>query len=147
MSEITYNKNIEPNIKAIIESQLNNWTWLIPAWCKRLQINLVDGGDFSADIETSYEYRYATLRIDMSWFNIEDSHKTLDLVHELCHNFYNPMYWFARDNFDILLGDDSERKHRDSVRDTLRRFNEIGTQDLAYALINKFKDTKKFTAN
>ncbi|MCY7375994.1 MAG: hypothetical protein LH472_08490 [Pyrinomonadaceae bacterium] len=143
MAKIIWNKNIELENKIEIEKYLTPFLWLVPQWCQKIEVNLTcANANYTAQILTRYEYRDAHLDVATDWLNQTAEKKTSDLVHELAHNFYNPLYLFALDNFDILLSENESAKYKQSMRESLRIFNELGTTDLAFAILNKFNEPK-----
>lgn len=133
---ITWDKNIEADNKERIESYLEKWSWLCPSWCGQLQVNIKESdGSWDAQINTNYKYRFAVLEIATSWLNLVEYEREATLVHELVHNFYNPMYWYASDTFESLIQNEG---FLEVVKESLKTLNESGTQDLTEVLMEKY---------
>lgn len=134
---ITWDGNIEEGNKAKIEKYLEKWSWLKPDWLSQIYVDLKESdGGWWAQISTNYKYRSCVLNISNEWLNINEFYKEECIVHELIHNFFNPLFLYSDDTIDILLEDDE--KFKKSVKEQLKLFNELGAQDLTKVLMERY---------
>ncbi|HEY0659595.1 MAG TPA: hypothetical protein VGD05_14060 [Pyrinomonadaceae bacterium] len=138
MVEIKWNKNIEEDSKIEIEKYLNPFLWLIPKWCQSITINVYDSDDQGAAIATlvTYEYRYITVDFFSAWFIQTPSVKQDNVIHECIHFFINEIYHKGRQIVKSTCKDNEQLK--EFAFEELRIAVESSTQDLAFAIQNKF---------
>lgn len=145
MREIIYNKNIEPQNKAEIEKRLTPFLWLAPNWCLELYVNLwdsVEGGEL-ASISLSYDYRRITIDFATAWLDRDAAIKEQTIIHELLHGYLGLVADYARDSFNNLCSKDDAPKFNEHLQNELRIRHESATQDLSFALLNKFNADKR----
>jgi hypothetical protein len=58
--------------------------------------------------------------------------KERTIVHELVHNFFNPVYFYADDALDAI---DPDAPHAKITKETLRNTNESCTEDMTNAVV------------
>jgi hypothetical protein len=140
--EINWNKNIEPHNKAEIEKHLNPFLWLVPKWCQEIHINLFDSsskhGDSAIETITNYEYRFIQIDFFSCWLNCSDETKKESVIHELAHGFTNLIYYQARRA--VIAGTADNEALQGFALDELSKTIEAATQDLAFAIYNKFNE-------
>jgi hypothetical protein len=139
MAEIIYNKSIEPENRAEIEKYLNPFIWLIPKWCQRVLVNLYTGeGDAAIATLVDYEYRKITLDFYSCWLIQGSDKMRADVVHECIHFSVNELYNEARRVVLATCNDNEALK--DFAFKRLEVSVESVTQDLAFAILNKFDE-------
>lgn len=135
--KISWNKNIEPENKAEIEKFLDPLIDFIPAWCQELIVSLYSGNNTDASIETTVNYDYRRIELDFysAWLlhNAED--RQLELLHEFIHFFICPLYYQAQ---RILENCSYANDAKNALLEELKITNESITQDLCFAIGNKF---------
>lgn len=143
---ITWNKNIDNQHQSEIEKYLNPFLWLTPKWCQNIHINLWDSDESEgADItiKVNYEYRNIILHFYSCYFLRSDDDKQMEIIHELCHTFLGIIADYAQNSFDLLCPKNDAEKFNKHLQDELSVRHESATQDLAFAIYNKFQSETK----
>jgi hypothetical protein len=142
--EIIFNKNIEPKNKEEIEKFLLPWIWLVPNWCQKIVINLYPVSENSPNngIETTTHYEYRWIKIDFfsGWLTERDDVKQEHIVHDLLHGFTSIVVDYATEQIDNLCPPNEAEKFNRSMKTQMSILCESMTQDLAFAIMNKFKE-------
>ncbi|MGI8542466.1 MAG: hypothetical protein ACR2MD_03205 [Aridibacter sp.] len=135
--KITWNKNIEPENKAEIEKYLDPIRWLIPRWCQKLVVSLWDSDGDGAAISTDVNYDYRNIELDFysNWMLPDSQTKQENIIHECVHFFICPLYNQAQRFIENSADNDDTKKFKLAE---LAITNESITQDLSYAIGNKF---------
>lgn len=139
--KITFNKNIELQNKAQIEKYLNHFSFLIPKWLQNLKIEVEpsDNPNLLASTCASEQYREASLTIRPLWFTMNEDEQSETIVHELCHLHTNPLYDFSL-NAIRKYADGKDENQMQIVFDEMEAYLERQTQDLTFAIHNKFNE-------
>jgi len=142
--EIIFNKNIEEINKVEIEKYLKPFIWLIPNWCQKLVINLYPMSDDYPQnaLETTvyYDYRWIKINFYSGWLTERDEVKQEHIVHDLLHGFTSIVVDYALEQIDNLCPASEAEKFNRSMKAQLNILCESMTQDLAFAILNKFKN-------
>jgi Zn-dependent peptidase ImmA (M78 family) len=139
--KITWHAAMQPDNKAKIDFYFQKWNWLIPKWVLFTEICLWDStadAEMTAQAFVNYSYRRLTLEVYTKWLDCPDDEKEFVIVHELIHAFTLPPITFARDFIDTASKDNEMLKETATAELNVR--NESSTQDLAFAIYNKFNE-------
>jgi len=140
MTEIIYNPQIQPVNRLLIEKYLQKYSWLIPRWCHQLYVGLWDAKDETlAEIKVDYCYRRAALDIYSCWIDRNTSEQERAILHELVHIHLAIMADYARNEFNNLVPKEEAAKFNQHLQDQLLIYHESITEDLAFAISEKFK--------
>lgn len=141
MAKIIWDKNIEPENKTEIEKYLYPFLWLVPKWCQTIHLSLYDADDEAAVSTTvDYEYRRITLNFYARWLIQTPTLKQDNVIHECIHFFVNELYHQAQRAVEAAWEDNEQMKN--FAFEQLKISVEAITQDLAFAIYNKFKDAE-----
>jgi hypothetical protein len=144
MTEIVWNNGIEPQNKAEIEKYLNPFLFLIPKWCQRLVINVYPSDNGNAiETTTHYDYRWIQMNFFSDWFVERNEVKQEDIIHDLLHGFTSIAIDYAIRQIDNLCPESEAEKFNRSMKEQLTILCESMTQDLAFAIMNKFNEIQK----
>lgn len=128
-------------IQKEVEDLLAETAWVLPLWLQKLFIGW-DAGD-SDSIATTYtdkDYRFARLTVCPHILNKEKHHRKQSIIHELLHTHNAPFADYVDELLDLLCPESEQPKFRESMKKELTRKLEAQTQDLAFAIANKFTD-------
>lgn len=144
MAEIIYNPTIQDGCKAEIEKHLVPFLWLVPNWVLFLNVNLLDSTSDNcgelATVTVDYDYRRITIDVATAWLDRTEDEKSFALVHELLHGYFALIADYARDAIHNLCPKDEAEKFNASMIKELTTRHEATTQDLAFAILNKFNE-------
>lgn len=138
--KIEYNQTIQADNQAKIESNLNPFLWLVPAWVLFIEINLWDCDEDGklATIQVDYAYRRLTINFSSAWLDRSDYEKQFTVIHELCHAFFGLIADYARDAINNLCPKSEAEKFNKAMQAELAIRHESATQDLAKIIFDKF---------
>jgi hypothetical protein len=139
--EIIYNKQIEPHNKAEIASYIAKYSWIIPHWLQKINIDVIhtDDGSLIASACVRERYREADINVCPLWFTKAAADKTDAVIHELLHLHTNPLYDFAKNAMRQFSNGENE-KAMDVVFMEMESYLERQVQDLTFAIMNKFNE-------
>lgn len=133
MLKYVYDANIQPDQRAEIERCINKLSWLIPGWCARLVVRLVDesGEGSLASITVDYAYRSATLEIYSKWLTYSADDRLQTILHEILHIHINIIHNYVIDrSIEVFAGQDAPQLHQ-MLLNGLRERTEMVTEDLS----------------
>lgn len=128
-------------MRAEIEKYLTPYLWLLPQWCLDFQIYDAyseESSEVAADCQCDYKYRRVVLTFYSNWFVQTERNKEQALIHELLHAFINPLYHYAKEIAEGFAEDNVRLKQ--ALMGELKERNEAITQDLSFAIFNKFNE-------
>lgn len=133
---LKYSDSIEPEQRSQIEAEIAPFLWLIPSYVADLTICVVEDRPPPelASMEVDRTYMWASLWISVIWFNRSKRDRGVALVHELLHQFMNPLWSYSRQEFERILTEEKDGKYLKSIENRLRELNETQTQELAHAI-------------
>lgn len=136
--KITFDENFPDLLRQEVENILTEFSWLLPQrWMQRIYVNYdANEKEFACYTNTDKDYRFGTLTICAHWLRLDAGERIEVLIHELIHYSYSPAKNYALDITDKLCGDN--RTMFEIIRSELNAKNEQGTQDIAWAVFNKF---------
>lgn len=139
--ELVFNKNIEEVNKVEIEKYLKPFQWLIPGWLQILNIHIEpsENENLIASMCVQERYREANLTIRPLFFTKDDLTKKDAIVHELIHIHTNPIHDFSKNAMRKFSGSEIDSTMA-VVFDEMECYLERQTQDLAFAILNKFNE-------
>lgn len=144
MTEIIFNPQIQPINRLVIEKYIKKYSWIIPRWCHQLHVGLWDCKDDTlAEVKVDYCYRRATVDIYSSWLDRTEVEQEKALLHELIHIHLAIMADYARNEFNNLCPKEEAAKFNQHLIDQLTIYHESITEDLAFAILNKFNERTK----
>jgi lipid II:glycine glycyltransferase (peptidoglycan interpeptide bridge formation enzyme) len=125
-----------PQVKRILEPL----SCYLPDWCHHVYVHAdhvnTDDDDANAKIRTFYDYRWASMWIQPSWFgNKDDRELTEDLLHELIHIIRSPVDDWIREIIKTLVPESDASKFHKTLMEELRARAEMVTQDITYMLM------------
>lgn len=142
--EIIFNKQIEPHNKAEISSYLNKYSYLIPQWLQKLNVDVVPSEDASliASACVRERYREADLTICPLWFTKCPVAKTDAVIHELFHLHANPLFDFAK-NAMRKFSDGENENAMQVVFEEMECYLERQVQDLTFVILNNENNSER----
>lgn len=125
-------KPMDPHLRKQLQELLRNYQWLVPDWCARVVFRIGTSTESYASCCTRYDYRDSWIDIHPQFWARTMEQKEKVIVHELIHNFFNPVYLYADDALDAI---DPEAPHSKITKCVLRGMNESCTEDMTNAVI------------
>lgn len=89
--KIAFTPGMSDEVRAAIEPHLRKWGFLIPGWCRELNVTWKDDDDRGAlNILVHYEYRRADMNVLANFMSITHRREQ-NVVHELLHIVTAPL--------------------------------------------------------
>jgi len=133
MSKFRYEDDIPAELLPVVERIFAPLEVLLPQWCDHVFIHAEHANDTNEDvnaqINTYYDYRWASIRLQPSWFAQSDAAKSEDAAHELIHILRAPMDDWARTIIGELVPADDAPKFHKMLMEEVRARGEMVTQD------------------
>lgn len=123
---------MEPHLRKQLEGLLDGYEWLVPNWCARVAFRVGHDTSSTAFCQTRYQYRDCGIQVNPPFWALGGTDKERIIVHELVHNFFNPLYLFADDMMDAT---DTDAPHHKVSRKTLEDINDACTEDMTNAVV------------
>lgn len=142
MTEIIFRDSFPEIAQPKVSEILEKFRWLLPVWMQRLYVNYRgDEKDNSAYVSVEKDYRFGNLTICGHWLNEPKAVQPEQIIHELIHLHFAPLKDYACDAALTLCDGNQESRIFKLIEKELISKNEQGTQDLAFAIMNKFNES------
>lgn len=141
MTEFIYRNEITESAKTEVERIIDRYRWLVPARIQRVFIKLdaiSDRPGNAASTMVTREYRFANIDISATWLALPDEEKEMHIIHELVHLSNCPYADFVDELVYNAFPKDENPKLHDYLIEQSRRELEGMTQDLAWAIYQRF---------
>lgn len=134
--QLHWGTDIEPDVRAVLEPLITRYSWLIPAWCRDVYVNVHYSRHDDAPASTGirYEYRKANLDFYGTFFVESKQAQELHIIHELLHVSSSIYVDWAEGSFRQLA---PEGTLRDKLIEDSRIYCESWTQDLARVIYDR----------
>lgn len=140
--KIEFKKDFPPELKPRYEKIIKKASWLIPGWCQSVVVFWDAHDDERASLYTrvNYEYRFIQITVCSDCIGTSDKDLLTEVIHEMIHGFINPLADYAKEIVNTFCSKDDSPKTNKILHNEITRKNESVTQDLAFAISNKFNE-------
>ena len=133
--EITWSRDIPPEIVKMVKPLVTKHLHLIPGWCNTLAIRFgeADEARIVAHVRADFQYRQARMTICPNIVNESAADRERTIVHEFYHIPFAPIYDWTRKLIEAFFDDEMQKKLMSELAD----LEEGLVQDLTFMRVPK----------
>jgi hypothetical protein len=146
MAEIIFEFDVDfpDSVRGAVEPLLKDAAWLFPLWMQKVILTWDTNQDGAqAKILVYKDYRWCRIVIYPDLLSVPDDTRKESIYHEIIHCYNVPLKQVACEILEECMPDEKgefSEKLQNVLRKRIDRTMEAITQDLTYAILNKFNE-------